>query len=214
MKSKLKFLIVSLTCFTGSSVLQSQTAIITFGSTFEIDGLDFPSLYFASSDDTRFSANLGEEGFLAIGFFSNFGLNITFSDWLNDFTFIGGQEFTGSGLTAGYQTVTVSTAVDYSAETPFVFLFGGINDFSIASNATEFAIFGDSSFEFVAPSSPIPGEVENLILTPDNIVIGNFNSEGIDFELSTVVIPEPSTYAAIFGLGVLGFVMLRRRMTK
>ena len=68
------------------------------------------------------------------------------------------------------------------------------------------------------PSSLIPGDnsrdIEFILTLNYNTVAGDIlavqmNSASQGFTINAI--PEPSTYAALFGLGALGFAMLRRR---
>ncbi|MCH8476114.1 MAG: PEP-CTERM sorting domain-containing protein [Opitutales bacterium] len=61
-----------------------------------------------------------------------------------------------------------------------------------------------TSFGFLDVGETLPAEGSTVDFS------GSVDPSGSQF----YAIPEPSTYAAIFGLGVLGFVVLRRKFTK
>lgn len=186
-----------------AGALNAQSIDIDFGSTF--DSTTFDPILFADDSGNPFT-----NAVITVGYFGDISSQSDFSGYLGDFTQIGGAtSFTG---TAGYQPASVSTTLDVSGETPFVFVLGGISDFADASTATSYSIFGDSGWGTL-PAGAVPPAVANLLtLDPDNIVVGSFAATGSGGgTLTSVAVPEPSAYALLGGLLALGCVMLRRR---
>lgn len=64
----------------------------------------------------------------------------------------------------------------------------------------------------LAALSSVAGTVQLRFWSPTGGITGTQNSYGIDdFSMSYTAIPEPSSFAALAGLGMLGFCALRRR---
>ncbi|WOO40134.1 PEP-CTERM sorting domain-containing protein [Rubellicoccus peritrichatus] len=96
-------------------------------------------------------------------------------------------------------------------------LTGTIDGNPIVSVQTPLLFGGDLTLAFLDPMTP--GELilntANGTIAPGLASLGDFNYTGTPFTGSTTEdinpIPEPGTYAALFGLAVMSFVTLRRR---
>ncbi|MCH8541812.1 MAG: PEP-CTERM sorting domain-containing protein [Opitutales bacterium] len=136
------------------------------------------------------------------GAFSNLnpGLDLVDGSWIDDFAIVG----TGTTFNAG-GPIWASGNASYSR-------VDGItqgDNFAVAvfQNSTSETLEGDNFWLWTASNWEVLGDGTWEHPTHYDIVSGESNFTG-------TVIPEPSTYAAIFGLGVLGFVVLRRKFTK
>jgi len=76
-------------------------------------------------------------------------------------------------------------------------------------NSQEYGLFTGSDAEWTARGdSPFPPEFNNLTVSlVDTAVLGSTSGGNI----SLAAVPEPSTYAGLSGLLVLGYVIVRRR---
>jgi hypothetical protein len=141
-------------------------------------------------------------------------------------TFVGGNDIllwsgsfdsTGSGIPGAMVTAlnNVSAANDYLLVRWYPTLAGNA---SAPGGGTSYGQFGygfngDSSW--IAPASGASSPTYlSLTLDPTNST-GQAQSDSFGYATYTVAgaVPEPATYAAIFGLFAVGMVALRRRMT-
>jgi hypothetical protein len=204
---KLSKILIAATALAAVSA-SAQTTTIDFGSTF-VASDPFPALYFANDAGTRYDT--GNDAVLAVGYFSDIGSNVSFSDYLSDFTMLGFESFVGNQSAPGYLTAATSTSLDVSSQTPFLLVLAGISDYSNAASATSFAVVGDSGWSYLAPATP--PSPSNLLTTiaPDNVVVGSLNTVSDGNQVNNVAVPEPAHYAALLGALGLALVMWRRR---
>ncbi|MCC5788030.1 MAG: PEP-CTERM sorting domain-containing protein [Opitutales bacterium] len=210
---------ILLLCISSASLNAQVLTNITFGS---LQDATSGALW----HDNDFNSLDSGDGLLAIGYFE-----VTPSSFLptastfDDFIVLADSSSFGSPV-SGFLRVEAPNVdiTDAVGIIPYVALFTGITDFENIEDATGFGLFQDSSWDSLQgaePPTPTPDLFYNF--GPDSISDVLIGSEIADATVSgdtdsgfgyTTAIPEPSTYAAIFGLGVLGFVVLRRKFTK
>lgn len=129
-----------------------------------------------------------------------------------------------TGTVSGLFESSVSLEVDSSGiagESLYYWVLPDITNYDRDSVllASEHGIFRDSSWGVVPTgSSPVPTAYNITSLSLDTILVGETISGagafGGDLYITAAVVPEPSTYAAIFGVLVLGLAIYRRRNNK
>ena len=187
----------------------AQSLLIDYGSP-DING---EGLFFA--DETQsFYDGANVPGIITVGYFNNISSLSTFSDYLSNFTQVGDAESFSNATSPGFlgaQALTTD-AIPENTE-PYVFVLGGISDFTNATNASSFSIYSDSGWDsFPALGSPSPSTLDlQTTIEPNNIVVGQLNSIADGFRLDSSPVPEPSTYALIAGFLILGYIVIRRR---
>ena len=118
-----------------------------------------------------------------------------------------GTYATGSGLVFDTTKLTTSTILPSAGKILAVRFY---NDASVMTS-THYAAASNSNWLWTAPSSngSFIGRMSNLDDVGTLWEAGNVAFTGI----STSAVPEPATYATLFGLGVLGLAVYRRRRT-
>ena len=226
---KFTILLASLFAFVSTLSAQIYSADITFG----YDSSVFDDGTYDSVGDTwgRFFDSTGttplasDDSVAAIGYFTteptSWSANIGV---LDDFVFLtqGSVEVFAGTPYPGDFNIT-STNVDVSAgrgETAYFVVFKGITDTANYASATEFAVLSSGVWSqlngSLAPAPPTP-----LVYTVGRTAIGTGVYVGTEvddsrfdedegFNYYTTVVPEPSTFALLFGLFALFFTARRR----
>ena len=133
------------------------------------------------------------------------GINFDFDDATNKLTIytrVGGSNYTQAGQTLTINSVDTTNGVSLSGSYSYN-LATGTGDFSITDGTNTGTITGGALLADVNEASGY--RVGNNVVFRVNGG-GDYAIDGL-----TIAVPEPSTYAAILGLGAFGFVMYRRR---
>lgn len=152
----------------------------------------------------------------AIGSFGSFTPTAqNTASWVANFTTIAtnGSIAWDEGFTHFDGTATLSSNAGAFATTNHAYIWG-YNTTTITNGVTEWVLFTNNTWLFPASSSPDP-----TIWTTDDVgttaVLGTLNSAGSNIYIQTAAVtsavPEPATYAAIFGALAVGLVAYRRR---
>ena len=125
------------------------------------------------------------------------GDNVNNGSWLNVNGLFGGDVTTANLGTATFDGNFVDATAGYIT-------------FTMTSNPS----FGDTftndyTVSFSGSNAFIPGNVSHLSLYWGDISVDN--TAVLQSTVATSAVPEPSTYAAIFGVAALGFTAYRRR---
>jgi hypothetical protein len=110
----------------------------------------------------------------------------------------------GSFLSVGQNTYTLPASGVNAGDKLYVWVFNA----AVATSATEWGIFSSSNVQWNMPSDPNTNTLSTATL--DNVIAGGSTGSG-PTEYTLAAIPEPSTYALIFGGLSLAWVALRRR---
>jgi hypothetical protein len=185
-----------------SNTFASQTGTVYFSVAMEWSGIGTNFLYFALSDDIDLGDLTNSAGF----YLSSGG------DQLSGRIRDDSTTNTTSTLVSAVPTTTTSTQLVVgklwkNAATNYNTLDLWLNPTSTTEGASDLTITRDMGVSFV-DSFYLRGDASGIgasaSVEMDSIVLGT--------SFDAVVVPEPSTYAALLGLLALGTVMVRRRM--
>lgn len=158
---------------------------------------------------TLSSPGNGNNGFYSIALNVNTagaGINNEWGMWNPvSSTFVQGNTFQNNGITAitsailrmDFDGTSKDLRFSYSVDAGATFITTSTLDLDGAHAGPEAPFNGGMGLRFYAVTNGDAG-----VVNPGTLYYDNF---------SVSAIPEPSTYAAIFGVGALGFVMWRRR---
>lgn len=203
-----------LTVFTLISTSVNGLSIVNveFGS--KTDGTN--GSIFTNQDGTGF--NSSSTGVLAVGWSDAFSASLSLNDYLANFNILAWTNFNNVAA-PGYLAATDNFDNDIegaAGKTGYLMVLAGITDFSNSSDATEFAIIGNSSWEVVPSGGDFTPDSWNLtsLNNVDNILYGTQTPSGgigSGNAFGTLAVPEPSNYASIIGFVSLTLALLRRR---
>ncbi len=233
MANKSTLLAISLVTFVSTLSAQFLTDI-TFGydtsvlddGTIDVVGDTWGRIY----DSTGTTPLAENDSVAAIGYFTStptsWSANV---DIFNDFVFLaqGYIENYGPGEIYPGDFNNTATNTDVSAaigETAYFAVFKGITDTANYASATEFALLSSSTWDTFNGTNqdPVPAIPLQLAFTIGRSAIGagvfvgtevddtRFEpGEGFNY-YTAIAVPEPSTFALLFGLSALLFVARRR----
>ncbi len=169
------------------------------------------------------------DGTIFDGSINSAGVNDTISSRLFTNTLsqspIGNLQFFGStgsffeiNVDLGGARTVYDLTISYAASAPFSQLVGitweiiGTDDNqTITTSSSDYGAFSTSTFLSGEENALNAFVIRGTLTGPES----GFDSLNLDnIQLNGTVVPEPSTYAAIAGVLVLGFVAARRRMCK
>ena len=202
MKNKIVLFLATIS-IGASSLLGQSIANINYGSAAALGGG-----LFIGADDTSADS-------IAIGYFSA-AANAALTGWTafnTDTSF----NTTGGFNTAGATNATVDGAVGLDA---WILIADG--SLSALVRADDWASYSGvespgtpASLVYQFDSDDTAENISSVVATGTTLTItddaGQGGSSGVSFKLSSVAVPEPSSYALLGGLLALGCVMLRRR---
>lgn len=186
----------------GVARLAGQTQINFSSSAFEVG-------------HTSTGAPLTSQFIFALGSFGSFvptGSNISL--WAANFTPVptnGTVAWDAEGFTQFTQTATLPSNSAGFATTNHAYIWGYNNQ--AITTGTEWILFANTNWLFPSASAtdPTSWDINDAGTTA---VVGILNALGSTPYIQTVAVsavPEPSTYAALFGLAAIGIVAYRRR---
>lgn len=198
---------------TSTSVNGQSHVNVEFGS--KTDGTN--ASIFTNQAGTGFDST--NTAVLAFGWSEGFLPSGSLTEQLTYFNVLGWTNFNSVNPTApGYLAATASFDNDTegaAGKTGYLMVLAGITDFSNSSDATEFAIIGNSSWAVVPNGGTTPDSWNLTSLdNVDNILYGTQTSGGgieSGSAFGTLAVPEPSNYASIIGFVALSLALLRRR---
>lgn len=233
MKSKIFFLATTLIAFTSSLsaqalVMAAYSANITFGydtSVFDDGTYDSVGDTWGRISDSTGVALAQNDSVAAMGYFNNEPLSYSANlDLFDDFEFLQEAETNTEGVEYPGDFTYTTSSIDVTAansKTPYFVVFKGVTDVASYASATEFALISADYWDEIFGSQP-PSTPAGLVYTIGRTAIGSgvyvgtevdddrFDAdEGYNYN-TAVVVPEPSSFALLFGLTALLFVARRR----
>ena len=148
--------------------------------------------------------SLADGSLLRYGFFDETSFDGLSSSAQQDYTQVNAL-FTEVGTASASSGAILSLNNSFTGLSAGDKLYTWVFNTADAASATEWGVFSSSNTLWDVPADL--GTATLSTSTVDNVVIGGIS--GANFTLTAV--PEPSTYAMLSGLCVLGFAALRRR---
>jgi|GEM_PF-3956324 len=204
--------LLTVTTLTSITVNGQSNVNVAYGSATDSDNASI----FTNQAGTGFDSTT--TAVLAFGWSDDFSASLSFNDYLANFNVLGWTNFNSVDSAApGYLPATANfdnDIVEAAGKTGYLMVLAGITDFSNSSDATEFAIIGNSSWEVVPSGGLTPDSWDLTSLNNvDNLLYGTQTASGIGsgYAFGTLAVPEPSNYASIIGFMALSLALLRRR---
>ena len=205
--------LLTVTTLTSITVNGQSYVNVDYGSATESDNASI----FTNQAGTGFDSTT--TAVLAFGWSEGFSLSGSLTEQLTYFNVLGWTNFNSVNPAApGYLTATANfdnDIVGATGKTGYLMILAGITDFSNSSDATEFAVIGNTSWTVVPSGGLTPDSWDLTSLNNvDNLLYGTQTPNGgigSGYAFSTLAVPEPSNYASIIGFVALSLALLRRR---
>ncbi len=205
---------------------QSDYTVVQWGSNNPLLGSYYT---LGDSSDTLFNATTNT-AFLGLGYFTDPSVGTYASDIssvYSNFVLLASSGVSGPGAD-GFEGALSNSSNIYTDMEPgssavgmplYVFVLPGVSEYTEAQvlAVAEYAIYTDSSWGIMPLGSGGTGTLDdNWTNTIDTVLWGTLVPDGgvgagSSKILTGAVVPEPSTYSALFGLATLLVLQLRRR---